>query len=181
MHKLRAALERLKTSPFRARFHLSEQDKAYIDQKGLQVIRSHAAEFVAKRLAPAHPQKDGKQTPMRGHPVFVAQHACACCCRGCLEKWYQVPRGRALTEQEQRGDCKPADGVDPGGVSGGTEGQRSKSFRILIWRVWHIVFLQTSEQWIQHFPPKLSEGVGVSEHPDKRRADCVIASNKESS
>lgn len=103
MHKLRAALERLKTSPFRARFHLSEQDKAYIDQKGLQVIRSHAAEFVAKRLAPAHPQKDGKQTPMRGHPVFVAQHACACCCRGCLEKWYQVPRGRALTEQEQRG------------------------------------------------------------------------------
>ena len=101
--KLRAALERLKTSPFRARFHLSEQDKAYIDQKGLQVIRSHAAEFVAKRLAPAYPQKDGKQTPMRGHPVFVAQHACACCCRGCLEKWYQVPRGRALTEQEQRG------------------------------------------------------------------------------
>lgn len=103
MHKLRAALERLKTSPFRARFHLSEQDKAYIDQKGLQVIRIHAAEFVAKRLAPAYPQKDGKQTPMRGHPVFVAQHACACCCRGCLEKWYQVPRGRALTEQEQRG------------------------------------------------------------------------------
>ena len=103
MHKLRAALERLQTSPFRARFHLSEQDKAYIDQKGLQVIRSHAAEFVAKRLAPAYPQKDGKQTPMRGHPVFVAQHACACCCRGRLEKWYQVPRGRALTEQEQRG------------------------------------------------------------------------------
>ena len=67
------------------------------------MIRSHAAEFVAKRLAPAYPQKDGKQTPMRGHPVFVAQHACACCCRGCLEKWYQVPRGRALTEQEQRG------------------------------------------------------------------------------
>ena len=103
MHKLRAALERLKTSPCRARFHLSEQDKAYIDPKGLQVIRSHAAEFVAMRLAPAYPQKDGKQTPMRGHPVFVAQHACACCCRGCLEKWYQVPRGRALTEQEQRG------------------------------------------------------------------------------
>ena len=96
MHKLRAALERLKTSPFRARFHLSEQDKAYIDQKGLQVIRSHAAEFVAKRLAPAYPAKDGKQTPMRGHPVFVAQHACACCCRGCLEKWYQVPRGLSL-------------------------------------------------------------------------------------
>ena len=44
---------------------------------------------------------DGKQTPMRGHPVFIAQHACACCCRGCLHKWYHVPVGRELTENEQ--------------------------------------------------------------------------------
>lgn len=103
MHKLRAALERLKTSPFRARFHLSDQDKAYIDRKGLPEIRRHAEEFVAERLAPAFPRNDGKQTPMRGHPVFLAQHACACCCRGCLEKWYQIPRGRALTQKEQKG------------------------------------------------------------------------------
>lgn len=103
MHKLRAALERLKTSPFRTRFHLSHEDRAYIEQKGLQVIRHHAEDFVAKRLAPAFPRNDGKQTPMRGHPVFVAQHACACCCSGCLEKWYQVPRGRALTPKEQKG------------------------------------------------------------------------------
>ena len=52
------------------------------------------------------PTKRGRElptltTPMRGHPVFIAQHACACCCRGCLHKWYHVPVGRELTENEQ--------------------------------------------------------------------------------
>ena len=93
---------RLKKSAFRSKFRLSEKDKAYIRDKGLDVIRRHAADFVAERLAPAEIPNDGKQTPMRGHPVFVAQHACACCCRGCLEKWYKVPQGTALTEDQQR-------------------------------------------------------------------------------
>lgn len=94
-------LLRLKKSNFRARFHLTEKDKAYIAQKGMDTIRKHAEEFVCTRLAPAYPPNDGKQTPMRGHPVFVAQHACACCCRGCLEKWYKVPQGRELTDVQQ--------------------------------------------------------------------------------
>ena len=66
----------------------------------MEKIRSHAYDFVHERLAPAEPKNDGKQTPMRGHPVFIAQHACACCCRGCLEKWHKIPKGRALTEEE---------------------------------------------------------------------------------
>ena len=56
---------------------------------------------MAKRLAPAIIANDGKQTPMRGHPIFVAQHATGCCCRGCLEKWHHIPKGRPLTLQEQ--------------------------------------------------------------------------------
>ena len=68
----------------------------------MDTIRIHAEDFIAKRLAPADIPNDGKQTPMRGHPVFLAQHACACCCRGCLEKWYRVPKGRELTEDQQR-------------------------------------------------------------------------------
>ena len=36
-----------------------------------------------------------------GHPVFIAQHATATCCRSCLQKWYGIPKGRALTEEEQ--------------------------------------------------------------------------------
>ena len=101
MQTVDEALEKLKKSKFRSGFHLSEKDIEYIDERGLGLIRSHAADFVAKRLAPAVIPNDGKQTPMRGHPVFVAQHACACCCRGCLNKWYRVPQGRALTENEQ--------------------------------------------------------------------------------
>ena len=101
MQTVDEALEKLKRSKFRSGFHLPEKDIEYIDERGLDLIRSHAADFVAKRLAPAVIPNDGKQTPMRGHPVFVAQHACACCCRGCLNKWYRVPQGRALTENEQ--------------------------------------------------------------------------------
>lgn len=97
------ALERLKCSKFRSRFHLSERERAYVRQKGPEVIRSHARDFVARRLAPAEIPNDGKQTPMRGHPVFVAQHGCACCCRECFEKWYGIPRGIQLTQLQQEG------------------------------------------------------------------------------
>ena len=92
---------RLSRSKFRSRFHLTEKDKAYAREKGPDTIRSHAKDFIEKRLAPAEIPNDGIQTPMRGHPVFIAQHACACCCRGCLHKWYHVPVGRELTENEQ--------------------------------------------------------------------------------
>lgn len=101
MQTIGEALDKLKRSDFRRRFHLSEKDKEYVRIKGMEVIRSHCADFVAKRLAPAVIPNDGSQTPMRGHPVFIAQHACACCCRGCLEKWYRVPKGRELTKNEQ--------------------------------------------------------------------------------
>jgi hypothetical protein len=94
-------LDRLARSAFRARFRLGEKEKTYLEAKGLEVIRSHAADFVAARLAPAQPRNDGRQTPMRGHPVFIAQHATATCCRSCLAKWHGIPAGRALSEQEQ--------------------------------------------------------------------------------
>ena len=94
--------QRLARSNFRSRFHLKEKDRQYIQEKGMDTIRSHARDFVRTRLAPAQIPNDGKQTPMRGHPIFIAQHACACCCRGCLEKWYRVPKGRELSADEQR-------------------------------------------------------------------------------
>lgn len=102
MATIEQTLTRLKQSDFRAKFHLSRKDKEYISQKGMDKIRSHAEDFIRTRLAPENPENDGKQTPMRGHPVFVAQHACACCCRGCLNKWYKVPLGTALTEKQQK-------------------------------------------------------------------------------
>ena len=93
---------RLSRSKFRSRFHLTEKDKAYAREKGPDTIRSHAKDFIAKRLAPAEIPNDGKQTPMRGHPVFIAQHATACCCRGCLAKWHGIPAGKALTEAQKQ-------------------------------------------------------------------------------
>ena len=78
--------ERLEASKFRSNFHLKQKDKDYIREKGMDVIREHAKDFNAKREAPAVIPNDGKQTPMRGHPVFIAQHATATCCRECIRK-----------------------------------------------------------------------------------------------
>jgi len=95
------AFSRLGRSKFRSRFKLSAADCAYIAEKGLDTIRRHAEDFVRQKLAPAHPVNDGKQTPMRGHPVFKAQHATATCCRGCMEKWWKVPQGIDLSPERQ--------------------------------------------------------------------------------
>lgn len=93
--------QRLEKSEFRSRFHLQAAERAYVQEKGMDTVRRHAGDFIHKRLASAHPVHDGKQTPMKGHPVFIAQHATATCCRGCLEKWHRIPRGRELSRQEQ--------------------------------------------------------------------------------
>jgi hypothetical protein len=93
--------EALGKSSFRRRFGLSAKELRYAREKGFEVILQHAREFVRDRLAPAVIANDGKQTPMRKHPVFVAQHATATCCRGCLAKWHHVPKGRELSAAEQ--------------------------------------------------------------------------------
>jgi predicted Fe-S protein YdhL (DUF1289 family) len=93
---------RLGKSSFRRRFHLNALDRNYLERRGIAVVLDHAADFIEKRLTPAHPLNDGKQTPWRGHPVFVAQHATATCCRGCLEKWHTISKGRQMTESEKQ-------------------------------------------------------------------------------
>ena len=51
-----------------------------------------------KREAPAVIPNDGKQTPMKGHSVFIAQHATATCCRECIRKWHKMKPGVDLTQ-----------------------------------------------------------------------------------
>ena len=101
MRPLDDVFRALARSPFRRRFALGPRERAYLESKGLPTVLDHARDFVAKRLAPAHPTNDGKQTPFRGHPVFVAQHATATCCRGCLQKWHGIDRGRELDDAER--------------------------------------------------------------------------------
>ena len=95
------AFEKLNNSKFRSSFHLDSSDRKYIEEKWLETVRNHARDFIRCRIAPAHIPIDGKQTPMKGHPVFKAQHACACCCRGCLYKWYKVKPGIELNDLQQ--------------------------------------------------------------------------------
>ena len=101
MPTIEDALYKLSQSKFRSSFHLTKRDREYVEKKGLEVIESHARDFVSKRLAPGYIENDGAQTPMKGHPVFKAQHACACCCRGCLEKWYKVAKNVELSRLQQ--------------------------------------------------------------------------------
>lgn len=93
-------LDELSKSKFRSSFHLRKYMLTYISDKGMDKIREHAYDFINKKLAPAYPENDGAQTPTKNHPVFIAQHACACCCRSCLEKWHHIPKGRELRKNE---------------------------------------------------------------------------------
>lgn len=95
------AFRRLAAAPFRRKFRLAGRERAYLDTWGLPAVMQHGAKFIAERLAPALPRNDGKQTPWRNHPIFVAQHATATCCRGCLEKVHEIARGQALTPEER--------------------------------------------------------------------------------
>ena len=97
----RQLFERLGNSKFRSSFHLKQKDIDYINEKGLDTIRQHARDFIAKREAPAYIPNDGKQTPTKGHPVFIAQHATASCCRGCLYKWYHIKPHTQLNDSQQ--------------------------------------------------------------------------------
>jgi hypothetical protein len=101
VHNLDLVFARLNASTFRRRFSLGPKESAYLDQRGSAAIVDHARQFVRNRLAPAAPENDGKQTPMRGHPVFIAQHATGTCCRSCLAKWHGIGAGRPLSAAEQ--------------------------------------------------------------------------------
>ena len=93
-------LKSLQKSKFRSHFYLKEKELHIIDEKGFEKIKEHAYDIIKKNIACYNERLDGKQTPMKGHPVFIAQHATATCCRGCLEKWHYIPKDKILTEEE---------------------------------------------------------------------------------
>ncbi|MHC4466427.1 MAG: DUF4186 domain-containing protein [Planctomycetota bacterium] len=92
-----AALEK---SKFRSQVKLKGKEAGYLKQKGLPAILEHARDFITKRLAQANPPNDGRQTPMKNHPAFIAQHATGTCCRKCLQKWHNIPKGKDLDTSE---------------------------------------------------------------------------------
>lgn len=99
--RINRILESLLKSKFRSSFYLKNKDKEYVKEKGIETIEKHTRDFIEKRLAPKEIKNDGKQTPMRGHPTFIAQHATACCCRGCLNKWHKIPKNIELSNEQK--------------------------------------------------------------------------------
>lgn len=95
-------LSKLSISKFRSKFKLGKKENDYIKEKGLAVIENHAFDLIGNRLRPKVIENDGKQTPMRGHPVFIAQHATATCCRGCLYKWHHIDKDKDLSDKEMK-------------------------------------------------------------------------------
>jgi len=81
-------------------FTLGDPEKEYVESRGMEILKLHATDFVNKRLAPAQPKNDGRQTPTKGHPVFIAQHATGCNDRSSLEEFYGIGKGRELTQDE---------------------------------------------------------------------------------
>jgi hypothetical protein len=100
MRELPELFTALANSAFRQRFRLGRAELRCLSEKGLAVITGHARNFIQDRLSPAHPKNDGRQTPMRGHPVFIAQHATATCCRSCLAKWHGIAKGVRLSDED---------------------------------------------------------------------------------
>ena len=99
--KIFRKIEQLSKSKFRGSFHLNKKMREYVQEKNYGVIEKHAYEIISKRLKPKNIINDGKQTPYRQvHPVFIAQHACGCCCRGCLERIHNIPKNKELTDEE---------------------------------------------------------------------------------
>jgi Domain of unknown function (DUF4186) len=88
-------------SAFRRKFRLQGRELVYLQTWGLPHVMRQAADLIGKRLAPAVIPNDGRQTPWRNHPVFVAQHATATCCRGCLAKTHGIEKGHELTAEER--------------------------------------------------------------------------------
>lgn len=101
LHSPEGIVSSLSRSPFRRKFKLSVNDRAYVREHGMAQMLEQAHALVRQRLAAAEPENDGRQTPFRGHPVFVAQHGTATCCRRCLQKWHHIPAGRLLTINEE--------------------------------------------------------------------------------
>ena len=101
MDDLDDRLERIGRHPFRAKFRLRGRELAMVDVLGITNVRRQAEDLIGRRLAPAEPRNDGRQTPYRGHPVFVAQHASATCCRTCLARWHGIPAGHELDDAER--------------------------------------------------------------------------------
>jgi len=92
------AMQRLSFNQSRQRYFLSLRFKQYVYDKGLEELRNEARFMVNKNIK-NKPENDGNQTPIN-HPICIAMHATATCCRKCLFKWHRIPGYLELSEKQ---------------------------------------------------------------------------------
>ena len=100
MQDLSPIFEILQASPSRQRFKLKTEEILTLQEKGIDRILDQAWQMLERQLKPASPLHEGHQAPSRGEPVTIARHATALCCRKCMLRWHQIPRGRELSYVE---------------------------------------------------------------------------------
>jgi hypothetical protein len=79
--------------------HLRQLERCHATGRLLTMIKTRLDKrlrFMSKR--------DGFQTPYVKHGIDVACHACAACCRGCVERWYGFKRGAAVNLSDKEID-----------------------------------------------------------------------------
>ena len=106
MQTVEQALLKLSHSRFRSSFKLTKKEKEYIDEKGLDVIRSHARDFVRQKLAPDFPENDG--TPCAGESAERRQadsYARASHIQSYARNSLLLPRLPANLVQSAEGSC----------------------------------------------------------------------------
>ena len=96
----RSSFARLAKSTFRSRFRLGQKERQYCLDKGRRLSNNMLRILLLNDWRLRFPPMMVNRLPMRGHPVFIAQHATATCCRGCLAKWHDIPQGVALNDEQ---------------------------------------------------------------------------------
>ncbi len=96
----RKLLEKVAKCDYRAEIDLGAEDIEYINSRGFDMMIKHAQDFVERRLGPARPRNEGKQTPLKGHPLFLAQHATGSDSRRALSEYHGIAEGKELSRQQ---------------------------------------------------------------------------------
>ena len=93
-------LRRLRASSKHRRVHLGPREYALAERKGIETLKAEARKIVLTRISELRGVSDGRQTPMRGHPVFLAQHATGICCRDCVLEWHGIPKRGVMSAKQ---------------------------------------------------------------------------------
>ena len=78
---------------------IPEKDILKAHKLGVKQLSENIIHRMSTQIGVEKPYRNGF-TPYAGNVIYYAQHATATCCRRCMQYWYDIPMGRALTRKE---------------------------------------------------------------------------------